>query len=357
MNNLKASIFKDMVQLNINLLYLKHPEVYNIGLLMLLFAGTTSILNFKYSILNYIVKKLNQWSLSAGNIYNMININGTSETLSNKTVVKTENIKYVSVHVPKHLKPVNDEQFGYYLAGLIEGEGNFSSKQQLLIVFNKLDAFLAYYIRGRIGFGKIKKITNKNIFILVISTKKGIERVINLINGKIRTENKLNQRINNILSHQNYLEFNKKINFKLNFNKDFKNHWLAGFSDANARFNFNLINYKYENTDRIEIRLNFHLDQKDKQILFLIKDLFGGNISYIESSDTYNYGSTSFGSAKKIINYFDHFHLLSSKHINYLKWRKAYLIIQDKNHLTKNGLDKIIKLKNTMNRLKDTTTV
>jgi hypothetical protein len=28
MKNLKASIFKDMVQLNINLLCLKHPEVY-----------------------------------------------------------------------------------------------------------------------------------------------------------------------------------------------------------------------------------------------------------------------------------------------------------------------------------------
>ena len=57
------------------------------------------------------------------------------------------------------------------------------------------------------------------------------------------------------------------------------------------------------------------------------------------------------------MNYFDYFHLLSSKHINYLKWRKAYLIIQDKGHLNTNGLNKIIKLKNTMNRLDDTTTV
>ena len=54
---------------------------------------------------------------------------------------------------------------------------------------------------------------------------------------------------------------------------------------------------------------------------------------------------------QNVINYFDHFHLLSSKRINYLKWRKAYLIIQNEDHLNKKGVDKIIKLKNTMNRL------
>lgn len=52
---------------------------------MLLFAGTTFIYSFKYSILNYIVKILKQSSKSAGNIF--INVkNRTSETLRNKTV-------------------------------------------------------------------------------------------------------------------------------------------------------------------------------------------------------------------------------------------------------------------------------
>ena len=85
-------------------------------------------------------------------------------------------------------------------------------------------------------------------------------------------------------------------------------------------------------------------------MLILIKDFLGGNIGYRKSTDTYYYGSTSFGSAKNVINYFDHFQLLSSKHINYLKWRKAYIIIQNKYHLNESGLDKIIKLKKTMNR-------
>jgi hypothetical protein len=129
-----------------------HPEVEYIGFLTLLYAGTTSIFSFKYSILNDKVKKLKQRSISAGNNYKIYN--GTSETLRNETVVKIENIKTISIHVPKHLKPVNEDQFGHYLAGLIDGDGHFSRKQQLVIVFNLLDASLAYYLKKKIRIRK-----------------------------------------------------------------------------------------------------------------------------------------------------------------------------------------------------------
>lgn len=327
-----------------------HPEVKYISFLTLLYAGTTFIISFKYSILNDIVKKLKWWSISAGNQNFCLFKNGTSETLCNETIVIIENIKPISVHVPKHLRPINDDQFGHYLAGLIDGDGHFSSKQQLIIVFHSLNAFLAYYIKKRLGFGNVKKIKNKNAFLLIISAKKGLERVINLINGKIRTENKFNQIINNILNNNKYEEFRKKINFKLNSDKYLKNHWLAGFSDADSSFQIKLLT----RNNRVEVRLNFQIDQKKDNILILIKDFLGGNIGYRKNQDTYYYGSTSFGSAKSVINYFDYFHLLSSKHINYLKWRKAYLIIQNKDHLNKDGLERIIKLKNTMNKLSDT---
>lgn len=74
----------------------------------------------------------------------------TSEALHNETVIVTENVKPISVHVPTHLRPVNDDQLGHYLAGLIDGDGHFSSKQQLVIVFHSLDASLAYYIKERL---------------------------------------------------------------------------------------------------------------------------------------------------------------------------------------------------------------
>jgi hypothetical protein len=126
--------------------------------------------------------------------------------------------------VPTHLKPTTDEQFGHYLAGLIEGDGHFSSKQQLVIVFHSLDVSLAYYIKERLGFGSVKKVKDKNAFLLIITSKEGLEKIIRLINGKIKTENKLNQIQNNILSQPKYIEFNKKFSLNLNLNKDLKNH-------------------------------------------------------------------------------------------------------------------------------------
>jgi hypothetical protein len=74
-----------------------------------------------------------------------------------------------------------------------------------------------------------------------------------------------------------------------------------------------------EQRKKEEIRLNFQIDQKKDVLLLIIKNFLGGNIGYRKSQDTYYYGSTSFGSAKNVVNYFDYFHLLSSKHINYLK--------------------------------------
>ena len=121
----------------------------------------------------------------------------TSETLRNKIATftsnelrinlsppsaVTENIKTVSIHVPTYLKPCNDTQFGQYLAGLIVGDGHFSSKQQLIIVFHLSDISLAYYIKSYLGYGNIRKIKDKNVVILIIASKHGIETVIKIKN-------------------------------------------------------------------------------------------------------------------------------------------------------------------------------
>lgn len=305
---------------------------------MLLYAGKAS-LSFKYSIFIDTVKKLKQWSQSAGNT--LLFKSGTSETIRNNT----ENITAISIHVPRHFKPLNDEQFGHYLAGLIDGDGHFSSRQQLVIVFSSPDVQLAYYIKKMIGFGHVRKVTNKNAYLYIISNKDGMTRAINLINGKLRTRNKFNQVRTNILVHTKY-QTPENIEFEMNNSNDFNNHWIAGFSDADASFQIKILYRR----PRPEIRLNFQIDQKNNDLLVVIKNTFGGNIGYRKSQDTYYYGSTSFGSAKKVIKYFDTYHLQSSKHINYLKWRRAYIIIQEKRHLTETGIDNILTLKNSMNR-------
>lgn len=304
----------------------------NICFLTSQFAGITYSFKYSINIYNDIVKKLKQ-SQSAGN-----NIIGTSETLCDEII---ENIKPISIHVPKHLKPLNDNEFGYYLAGLIDGHGhlnlNLSKQKELVIVFHSLDVSLAYYIKSKIGFGNVKSVKNKNAYLYIISNKLGIIKVLNLINGKIRTINIYNQIIN-IYSENN-------IVFNMDNSNNLDNYWLTGFTDALGSFQIKIISNK---NNKLEVRLNYEIDQKDNKILLLIKDFIGGNIYY--NQDRYYYGSTSFGSAKNLINYFDKYHLLSSKHINYLKWRKSYIIIQNRDHLKDEGLVKIKKFKNSMIR-------
>jgi hypothetical protein len=262
------------------------------------------------------VKKLEQRRKSAGNILTLRVINnGTSETLRDGVVINSENVKRVSDHLPKHLKPLNNEQLGYYLAGLIDGDGHFSKAQQLVIVFSSLDAFLAYYLKNKLGCGNVRKVKDKNAYLLIISNKEGMLHVINLINGKLRTENRFNQVLNNILSHTRYADQN--INFTMDSSPNLYNHWLAGFSDADASFKIKVL--KRINRNKPEIRLNFQIDQKSDLLLILIKEYLGGNIGYRVSQDTYYYDSTNFGSAIKVIEYFDLYHLQSKKHISYLR--------------------------------------
>lgn len=293
-----------------------HPEVNYIGFLMLLYAGTTSKLNFNYYISKITVTRLKQWSKSAGNLilYN----NGTSETLRNKTVINLNNVRSVSVHVPKYLRPLSYEQFGQYLAGLIDCNGNFvadGENQQLIITFKKIDISLAYYIKKRIGYGSVKKVKSKDTILLIISKKEGMEKVITWINNKIRTKTKYDQIMNNLLNHPNFFEFKEKINLRINLEKNFKNHWLAGLSDCLGNFYVNPEN-------ELGNILYFQINWNERNILLLIKEFLGGKIIYDPSLDIYTYISNN---AKNIISYFDEYHLLSNNYITFLKWRKTFL--------------------------------
>ncbi len=259
-----------------------------------------------------------------------------------------EKVNIVSDHIPIHKKPVSDDEFGSYLAGLIEGDGYINKKViSITIVFHQLDAPLAYFIKKRIGYGVVDKIKNKNA-LLYRANLEGSIVIAKLINGKLRTA-----KIDNFYCLLELI--NKRIStpiiLKEKDTSDLtKSYWLAGYTDSDASFQVKTLNRKDRKLG-YEIRLNYQLDQKNRFILDQIKEVFGGSIGHRKSQDTYYYASVSFGSAKKFINYFDHFNLLSSKHINYLKWRNVYRLVQEKKHLTKNGIDQILKIKSSMNSL------
>ena len=54
-------------------------------------------------------------------------------------------------------------------------------------------------------------------------------------------------------------------------------------------------------------------------------------------------------STKILIDYLDKFTLFSSKKLDYLGWKKAFLIIINKTHFTEEGIKNILIFKNNMN--------
>jgi hypothetical protein len=119
---------------------------------------------------------------------------------------------YISDHLIKHEKPRNDEEFSYYLAGLIESDGYFGD-HRFEIAFNEKDTFLAYFIKKQIGYGSVLKLKDKNSVRYVLKHTEGLKRVLNLVNGKFLTNNKINQ----LLKHNYDSKFNKTILPAANF--------------------------------------------------------------------------------------------------------------------------------------------
>jgi len=65
-----------------------------------------------------------------------------------------------------------------------------------------------------------------------------------------------------------------------------------------------------------------------------------GNLSQY-STGIWCYKSTGFITAEKLINYFDVFNVFAGKYINYLKFRKVYIMITNGQHLEEKGITKI----------------
>jgi LAGLIDADG endonuclease len=277
-------------------------------------------------------------------ILNKFNILFNSLNGTNLLIMKK--IKYLKKyeHVPKHYRPFDDEDFGYYLAGLIEGDG-YIGKRSIEISFHISDKSLAYYIKKRVGFGNVTKYSHTDKALrFSIWNKEGINKVLNLVNGKFFTNLKINQ-----IKRYKYLSelnFNllpslldryhgdklKQVNWLLN------NYWLCGFIDADGSFTIHL---SYSKTHKLHknLKLEFKVVQKGDDILLVIKEAFGGH-TYFDGS-VYRYRFASFKEQHRIIDYFDKYQLNSSKYLRYLKWRKCYILYLEKQHLTEKGLKKI----------------
>ena len=73
-----------------------------------------------------------------------------------------------------------------------------------------------------------------------------------------------------------------------------------------------------------------------------------GNLSQY-SSGIWCYKSSGYKTAALLIDYFDTFNVFAGKYVNYLKFRKVYIMITEGKHLEEKG---ILKIKNKIKNQK-----
>lgn len=163
-------------------------------------------------------------------------------------------------HTKKDIRSVNsgfgpDQRLGYYLAGLIEGDGYISITNKncviLGITFNIKDKPLAEKLKKYLEKAYIVK-RETNSIELRISAVKTLKTLIKIINGKFRTP-KIDQ-LYKLIDWMNKNHSMKIEKLPIDNSSLHDNSWLAGFIDADGCF---YIRYSLK-----QIICKFNLEQR-----------------------------------------------------------------------------------------------
>ena len=260
---------------------------------------------------------------------------------------------------------------GYYLAGLLEGDGSISipslgntTMNRILnprIVFTTHIDNLGLYAFIQSELGNIGRFqTTGNVLRYIIGDKNGILVFIHLIHGKLRTPK--NKRFNDLIQNFN-VKYSLNISEShLDFSAFDNNSWLTGFAEPDGHFGIKYLESKPKSEDmkrsRSEnISLKFRLDQRayDKptsssMLPFMEKlaSFLNCNVKMYNSNKTrteiLSLSVSAINNLKPLIDYFYKYPLIGEKYDKYSKWSRVYYMIISKEHLTKEGRLKIRSL-------------
>jgi len=131
-----------------------------------------------------------------------------------------------------------------------------------------------------------------------------------------------------------------------------KPYFVTGFTDAEGSFIVRI--RKNPNTKTgwsVETKFSFCLHKKDRMVLDLIQSFFGGvgSITYA-SKDTLHYRIASLQDLIHVVlPHFDKYPLNSQKRADYFLFKEIVLLIRNKEHLTIEGIQKIVNLRASIN--------
>lgn len=285
----------------------------------------------------------------------------------NKVLIDYKNNNNISVFKDK-------DNLGYYLAGLLEGDGHISlpslgntTLNRVLnprIVFTSHKENLGMYAFIQSELGNIGRFQSSgNAIRYIIGDMKGIIHFINLIHGKLRTPK--NKRLNDTIKFIN-AKYSLSIAESLLDNSNYQdNYWFTGFTEADGHFGIKYVESKEKSETRKRstpesVSLNFRLDQRayDKPTSSSMEPFMNGLASFLSSNlnrykpakdiEVLSLYVSSVNNIKFLVDYFNRYPLIGNKLNDFKKWEIVYNMIISKEHLSIEGR---LKIKTLINKL------
>lgn len=293
-------------------------------------------------------------------------------------------------------KKYSDLELGHYLAGLIEGDGciivpkevrskkgnlNYPSIQ---ISFNEKDLDLAYKIKLVLNTGYVSLKKNKKqavrAYIYTVNTYSGILKMVELLNGKLRT-NKIKRFwllidwLHN-LNPSDYKSINGNLLTNLNIEKKDKdisslltNSWLSGFLEADSNFYISHRILPNGTTNQVSIYMRIsqakinHWGDDNKEIMDMIGTSLNRIVKLSSRKKTrivnkktiqykyYEYHVRTDCLASNIIleEYLDNYPLFGSKYLDYIDWKIALQLFKPRFKSTPKNIQILLLAKSRMN--------
>lgn len=269
----------------------------------------------------------------------------------------------------------NKNDLGYYLAGLLEGDGHISLPSLGVITLNRVlnprivftshvnNLGMYAFIQTELGnIGRFQASGN-NVLRYIIGDMKGIIYFINLIHGKLKTAK--NKRFNDLIQFIN-AKYSLTIPESLLDNTNYKeNSWFAGFTESDGHFGIKYIESrpKSEICKRSvseNISIKFRLDQRayDKPTSTCMRPFMEDLASFLScnlksytnntNSEVLSLTVSNISNIKFIVDYFNRYPLIGNKLNDFKKWEIVYNMIVSKEHLSEEGRLKIRALINKL---------
>ena len=138
----------------------------------------------------------------------------------------------------------------------------------------------------------------------------------------------------------------KKVKIEDNKLSNLSSDWVAGFFAGESNFFITISGTK--------VWLRFSIAQDSRDILLLKNFIQFFNCGYIaqyKNRKVCEFITTKINDIiMYIIPFFDQYKIEGSKYNDYIKFKEAAFLIKNKEHLTETGFNKIIELKNSMNK-------